>query len=123
VNGTTFSAKSGDCSSIITNGVEVIMRVPGSTELEIRLVMPPALGPGTYAGTTTGVVAEYYEVTGTTGKLWRGAANGTTQIVLSKLDKTNHKVSGTFQFTAAPVTNASGTKTITSGRFTDVNTN
>lgn len=58
------------------------------------------------------------------GKLWMSTFNGSTSttITITKYNASTKKVSGTFSFTAEAVgtSNATGTKTITNGTFTDI---
>lgn len=72
--------------------------------------------PGTYSG--TGALTESSQDT-TMGPTWVGP---TATLVVSKLDPTGKKISGTFSFIAYPVpgTGASSIKTISGGIFNDI---
>ena len=72
--------------------------------------------PGTYAA--MGLYTEFTQGT-TSGPMWMGPM---ATVVITKLDMTNKKVSGTFTFSAmaAPGTGATGTKNVTSGVFNEI---
>lgn len=75
---------------------------------------------GTFSSASGDATSGFY--TGNNGNVWLSTfGGGAATITISKYDASAKKISGSFSFTALPSGgDATGTKTITNGSFTDV---
>jgi hypothetical protein len=75
---------------------------------------------GTFTGATNDETSRFY--ISKDGALWMSSmGDGTVTLTINKCDLGSKKMSGTFSFTApAAGSDATGTKTVTNGSFTDV---
>jgi len=118
----TVHAATTDTTSITITGTSI--NPSGSAEA-IALSLPNVTGPGTFTGPFHAIaVYTVASLMGGTQNMWVSVGPGTSCTVnITNLDMAAKKISGTYSFTAAPAPNstATGTKTITNGRFTNLN--
>lgn len=117
VDGVNFQSKdAGAVSSIDSHSF--FLSATDAQDNSISLTGPAAVG--TYTGATNDETSGIY--INKDGALWMSSmGDGTVTITITKYDVSSKKMSGTFSFTApAAGSNATGTKTVTNGSFTDV---
>lgn len=115
VDGVNFQSK--DAGALASNDSHTfLLSATDAQDNSISLTGPTALGTYTEANDET---SGFYITKN--GALWMSSMGGTVTLTITKYDVNSKKMSGTFTFTApAAGSDATGTKTVTNGSFTDV---
>ncbi|MBK0404439.1 hypothetical protein I5M27_15680 [Adhaeribacter sp. BT258] len=104
-------------NSLIVTGTQVNLN--GNTEI-ITLMLPDFAGTGVYSGPAD-ASATFTSVSLSGNMQNWNSSMGQCLVNISRFDSNNKQVSGTFSFIATPADpNASGTKTVTNGTFSNV---
>jgi hypothetical protein len=116
IDGVTFqSTNAGALAS--NDSHSFLLSATDAQDNSISLTGPTALG--TYTDVTNDETSGFY--ISKDGALWMSSMGGTVTLTITKYDVNSKKMSGTFTFTApAAGSDATGTKTVTNGSFTDV---
>jgi hypothetical protein len=116
VDGVNF--QSTDAGAVASNDSHsFLLSATDAQDNSISLTGPTALG--TYTDVTNDETSGFY--ISKDGALWMSSMGGTVTLTITKYDVNSKKMSGTFTFTApAAGSDATGTKTVTNGSFTDV---
>jgi hypothetical protein len=118
VDGVSFQSKEIGTLSGTASG-SFIMSAKDDHDNSVTITAPAAVG--TFNSSTNNDTSRFY--TSSDGGLWFSSmGNGTAPVTITKYDVSTKKMPGNFSFTALASgwTNATGTKTITNGSFTDV---
>ncbi|KAA9325424.1 DUF6252 family protein [Adhaeribacter soli] len=121
INGANWASDQVVARFQIIGGEKVITVTAASGNITMSLIAPEAVG--SYNSTTTTVLSgTIVEKQATSEHMWTTENGGDATIAITKLDRTNKKVSGTFTFTAKPMSSgtALGDKKVTDGSFTDI---
>jgi hypothetical protein len=121
INGANWASDQVVARFQIIGGEKVITVTAASGNITMSLLTPDAVG--SYNSTTSTVVSgSVVEKQATNDHVWTSQYGGDATIAITKLDRTNKLVSGTFTFTAKPMSSgtALGDKKVTDGSFTDI---
>lgn len=119
INGASWTSESSGAAYGEVDEVTIISVFSQNANGGMYIVVPDAEG--------TFTTSSFEQLNGSViegqlsnAKGWHSNPEGTATVTITKLDRTNKKISGTFSFTAKPLGNATGDKTVTNGTFTDV---
>jgi hypothetical protein len=116
VDGVNFQSK--DAGALASNDSHTFL-LSATDEQDNSISLTGPTSTGTFTGTTNEETSGFY--ISKDGKLWMSSMGGTVTLTITKYDVNSKKMSGTFSFTApAAGSDATGTKTVTNGSFTDV---
>lgn len=122
VNGSSTTTTATQVTSIYGGNTLVISAGIPATGT-VALSISGITAPGSFTVGSTSAVGAFTIPPTPGGAVWSSSISGTGTIDVTTFNLATRKATGTFTFTAAPVpgTSATGTVSITTGVFTDVN--